>query len=109
MKNDLYERFGWCKSWKALLIVLNLFSLGISAIHFFSKLGFDPDKTADGKLGILIIACHIWQIALYSVYSKNYKLLVENDIIPKTSNLFGIGVFCIVLWEIINILVLIFL
>ena len=110
MKKRLNDKqFGWCKSWKSLLIVTNLFSFAISLIHFLSKISYIPDSTSNGKLAVLIALCHFYPIFVFRVYYENFNILVKENKISKTSKLFWGGALFIFLWEIVNILVLIFL
>ena len=110
MKNSLDKKqFGWCESWKSLLAVSNIFSAVIAAIHFFTKLAYIPDSTAHGKLAILMASCHCSVILVLRLYCQNYNMLIKEGKATKSSKFFWIGIITIVAWEMINLLVLIFL
>ena len=103
------KQFGWCRSWTSLLIVANLFSIVLTVIHLFTKLAYVPNKTSHNKLAILLAVCHIYVIFVIRLYCQNYDMLIKEGKTTKSSKFFWIGIVTIVAWEIINILVLIFL
>lgn len=102
------EQFGWCKSWKSLFIVTNLFSITFALIHLFSKMAYVSDQTSHGKLAILIAVCHVYPIFVLRLYYENFNMLIKEGKATKSSKMFWIGVASIIAWEIVNILVLIF-
>ena len=107
-KNE--KEFGWCYTWKSLIIVSNLLAILFLLINLFCKLLIITSKsnTIYGY-ATAIGMCHLWFIASLTLYTQNYNLLVQRNIIKKSKVKFIAGLIPLIMYEIVNILVLIIL
>ena len=109
MRKQSKKEFGWCYTWKSLIIVSNAFSIFFVCLHLFGKILYNRLFPVVAQLCVSISMCHIWAIASVVLYIKNYNLLLEKQIITKSKGKFWGGLLPLIMYEVINVCVLIFL
>ena len=109
MRKRPKKEFGWCYTWKSLIIVSNLLSLFFAAMNLLVMLLYINNYAAQAKAWSAIAMCHLWFIPSMVTYTQNYNLLVQRNIIKKSKVKFIVGLIPLIMYEIVNILVLIFL
>ena len=97
---------GFCKTWKSLLIVSNLASLFFTVLHLVCTILYPAYGGA--KLGVAMAICHVGVIQTLLLYVKNYNILMKEEKIKKTYNKMLIGLVPILIYELINVVILIF-
>ena len=105
-KNSSDYRF--CKSWKELRNASIIMSLIFVAFHTDGLIMW---KLFAGQSVYRIISgviiCHIVLLAFVGYYNQDYKHLIAEQIIEKSSKRFWIGLLPIIIGEMLNILGLI--
>lgn len=108
MNSNNKKEVGWCKTWKGLLIVSNLSSMFFLCINILSKrILSNYSGGAIAKLVMAIILCHCGVIASMFLFVKNYNILVKQNTIEKSKSKVIGGLIPLIVYELINILVLI--
>ena len=109
MRKQSKKEFGWCYTWKSLIIVSNILSIFFVGFHLLSKILYIKFFPVVAQLCVSIFCCHLWAVESVVLYIKNFNLLLEKQIITKSKGKFWGGLLPLIMYEVINVCVLIFL
>lgn len=103
--SDYHNGRRWFRTWKSLFLSVVLTALSIP-IQLLAKISLNHDIER-GPLYATIM-CHLFMIYMTVCYVFNYNFLVKSGVINRSRKLFWFGITPLFIYELINILILIF-